>query len=307
MLIERREVTNRELWLRWRREDLTASDIAAAAGFDPRRSPFSVYAEKTGMVEPEVDNALMRRGRWLEPAVLAALREQQPTWRIRPANVYLRDPDSRLGATPDAVAVVPDIGLVNAQLKVVSRPVFERDWADGVPIYYEIQTIVEGLLTEAKMSVIAALVIDTFNAELVIREVPRHEGAEQRAVEIAREFWERVAAQKPPMAQYDMDADLLRSILPAEVEGRVIDLSTDNRIGELLDQRERLSKLESQAKKELKAINAEVGEKIGDAESAIVPGWRTITYKTQHRKAYEVAATSFRVLRAVREEVDDDE
>lgn len=303
MRVEIRKITDRNEWLAWRRHDLTASDLAAAAGFDDRRSPLSVYAEKTGLVAPTADTLLMRRGRWLEIAVLAALREQRPDWEIKRAGVYLRDADSRLGATPDAVAIVPGItGIAAIQLKVVSRPVFERDWTEeGAPLNYQVQTIVEAMLMEASHAYLAALVIDTFSADLVVVDVPRHAKAEERAVEVARDFWRRVDACDPPPMNYDQDAELVRRLYPASSPGKTVDLTGDNMIRELLERRETTIGLRNAAADELASIDTEIKSKLGDADRAIVPGWR-LTWKSQSRKGYSVAPSEFRVLRVTQEE-----
>ena len=236
MRIENRQIVNRDEWLAWRRQDLTASDLAAAAGYDERRSPLAVYAEKAGLIEPTGDTPIMRRGRWLEVAALTALREERPGWEIKRAGVYLRDPDSRLGATPDAVAIVPGLdGIAAVQFKVVSRPVFERDWtSETAPLKYQIQTLVEAMLMEASHAFVVALVIDTFTADLAIRDVPRNAAAEERAVEVARDFWRRVYEGRPPPMDYQSDEVLVRRLYPRSTPGKTVDLSLDDRIGDLL-------------------------------------------------------------------------
>jgi len=298
--VEKIPIADRASWLALRRADLTASDVAAVAGFDKRRSPLAVFAEKTGLASPDGDSDIMRRGRWLEPAVLTALREQRPTWDIRRAGVYLRAPEIRLGATPDAVAIDPERGdgIVNVQCKVVSRPVFEADWADSVPIAYQIQTLTEGLLIGAEHSVIVALVIGTYSADLEIRDVPRHAEAEARIEETARMFWQGVADGVPPRADYERDGDVIADIFRQPVPGAEIDLSADNRIGEVLAEIEQLKAVTKPAKDRIEALENEVKDKLGVAEIGKVPGW-TVTWKRQTRKAYVAKESSFRKLHIV--------
>src|SRR5262245_52900443 len=129
MAIERYPVdpiNRRAEWLSLRAHDLTASDVGAWLGVDPYRTPFAVVAQKLG-IEQVIETGLMRRGRWLESASLIALAERYPTWDIRPAGIYCRDTEVRLGATPDAIAEDPgEPGLVAVQVKVVTRPSFEQ-------------------------------------------------------------------------------------------------------------------------------------------------------------------------------------
>src|SRR5262245_60978416 len=98
-----------------RAQDLTASDLGAAFGCDAYKTQLQLYAEKTGQLQPQADNNQMRRGRWLETAVLHAIRETHPDWDVRPVERYLRDPDLRLGATPDYFADIGDGAVTNVQ------------------------------------------------------------------------------------------------------------------------------------------------------------------------------------------------
>ena len=151
--IERRPITSRAEWLEWRMQDVTASDVAALFGVHPYgRTALSVWAEKSGLTGGLADSAVLRRGRWAEPAVLAMLADERPTWIIRPrARSTLRDASIRLGATPDAVAIDPErpgVGLV--QIKTVTERVYERDWTnDEPPIGYQLQALTEAMLAGA--------------------------------------------------------------------------------------------------------------------------------------------------------------
>ena len=106
MPIERREITNtpagREQWKAWRRADVaTASTTGALFGYHPWTTPLKLYTAARGVEFDERETKLMRRGRLLEHSVPAAVMEERPEWYVSPAGVYLRDPELRLGATPD--------------------------------------------------------------------------------------------------------------------------------------------------------------------------------------------------------------
>lgn len=295
-MIERHPIKSREVWLAMRSNDLTASDIGAAVGIDPYKSALQLYGEKTGQLMPSGDNKMMRRGRWLESAVIAAIEDEYPEWGpISRPKIYLRDPDLRLGATPDAVAGT-DGELVNIQCKVVSKPAYERDWSEGPPLPYTLQTATEALLMGADRSMIAALVIDTYSAELVIHDVPRHAGAEGRVKEIARQFWDNVATGKRPAADYVKDRQTIAELHPVSVPLPVLDLSGDNRLAELLPAREMLKGEIAELTRQVEAFDTEIKAKLGDHERAELPGWR-VSWKTQTRAERIMPASSFRVLR----------
>lgn len=296
-MIECHAITSRDQWLALRAQDLTASDIGAAVGVDPYKTALKLYAEKTGLLMADPDNKMMRRGRWLEAAVLSALREELPDWSIEKSNSYLRDAALRLGATPDATAVIPgEPGLINVQCKVVARPTYEREWAAGPPLAYVLQTLTEGLLMDAGRSIIAALVIDTYSAELELHAVHRHSRAERRVQAIAAEFWANVAAGRRPAADFARDADTVVALFPQSVPEPVLDLSGDNALGVLLPQRAVLKEQMALDEKRLDAIDTEIKDKLGAAEIATLPGWK-ISWKTHERAGYTVAASTYRALR----------
>jgi hypothetical protein len=70
-----------------------------------------------------------------------------------------------------------------------------------------------------------------------------------------------------------------------------IDLGADNRLAQVLKERENVRKLLDISKKNIKAYDAEIIEKLNGAETAIAGDWK-ISHKTTHvpeavRKAYD--------------------
>jgi predicted phage-related endonuclease len=88
---------------------------------------------------------------------------------------------------------------------------------------------------------------------------------------------------------------------PHHVEGKAIDLRHDNRMPELLAARDALAERIRESEADKDVIENEIKSKIGDAETAIVPGWR-VSLREQHRKEHTVRASSFRVLRTAKEQ-----
>src|SRR5262245_10860660 len=104
MTIERRPFDlerDREKWLQWRREDvITGSNIAALWDKHPWISKFRLYQQARGAEFPEKpETSLMRRGRILENAADAAIKEERPDWILHKPGEYLRDTELRVGAT----------------------------------------------------------------------------------------------------------------------------------------------------------------------------------------------------------------
>ena len=310
MPTERIPIISREQWLTLRQSFITASDVPSICDVG-YRSPLAVYAEKTGLALPPEENDVMRRGRWMEPAVFTALSEEYPTWEIRRAKVFLADKERRLGATPDGVFFDPDrpqsLGLV--QTKVVSRPVFHRDWLDDpdnwredrdapahVPTGYQLQTITEAMLAEADRPIVAALVLDTFGAFLRVFDVPRHAPAESTIVERVKEWWLHVDHGAMPPVDPERDAEIIKTLYPVD-DGTEIDLSGDNEILSLVDQRDTTKHVMKADAETVERIDTAIKAKLGAHSYARLSDGRVISWKSQERKAYSVDATSYRVLR----------
>jgi putative phage-type endonuclease len=299
MLVERIPVTDRASWLAMRQQDVTASDIAAVAGVDPRRSRLRVWAEKAGMVPGVEENNLMRRGRWMEPAAIAALAEVRPTWDVRRATVYLRAPELRIGATPDAVAIDPEReGHGVVQIKVVSAPVFERDWRTpeglAAPLYYQLQTLTEARLAGAAWAVVAALVIDTFDADLHLVDVQQSEGAWARLTREVESFWRSIEAGAMPAIDPVRDAETLAALYPREADTPQIDLPAE--LVPLLTERAELKATIKAAEERVDEIDAVAKAALGNAAIGTCPPFR-VTWKTEHRAERVQKAWTGRVLR----------
>jgi predicted phage-related endonuclease len=278
-----------------RAQDLTASDIAAAFGVSPYKTQLALYAEKAGLLAPVSDNPMMRRGRWLESSVLYAIRETYPDWDVRPVGLYLRDPDIRLGATPDYFADIGDGKVTNIQAKIVARPTFTMNWSAGAPLGYQLQTITENMMLEAEQGYIAALVIDAYSADLEMIEVPRNPAIEERIRQMAVTFWENIANGVRPVADPEKDAETVAALFPVSVPEPVLDLSGDNRLADILPVRDKIKADISALEKALKTYDTEIKDKLGEAEKATLPGW-SISWPTIQREERVTPAGSYRRL-----------
>lgn len=296
--VHRRAVTTRAEWLDWRRAYLCASELGAVCGVDDYRTPLSVYAEKAGLVMSQGDSPILRRGRNFEKAALTYLSEDFPSWRIEQPNVFLFENTHRLGATPDALVERPEYqGIVNCQIKTIALPSFEG-WDGTPPMSYTLQVACENMMLNADHGILAVLAVGNYSADLHIFDIPRHAAAEARICEIADEFWKDMAAGRMPAANYKKDAETIASLYP-EATSESIDLTTDNRLGEALEERELLKANVSDMLEEISALDTEIKAKLGEHAAGIFPGWK-ITLKEQTRKSYLVPEWTGRVLRVSR-------
>jgi len=302
MPVETISITSRDQWLALRSQDITASVAGALLGVHEYTTPYALWALKTGQIQEDAEETpAMRRGRRLEPIAIEELRELRPDWQVKPCKFYYRDPEARLGATPDAFASCPERGLGIVQIKTVEPMIFRKKWRDPetgeieLPLWIAVQAIVEAHLTGAKWACVVALIVG-HGIDLEIIDVPIHAGVIDRIRTAVADFWHLVGSGETPAPDYGRDGAIIEQLFRAD-NGETIDLTTDNALPGLLAERERLSEEKSAAEKRLKEIKAEILAKLGNASFARVADGRLISAKTIHRKEYIAKASSYRDLR----------
>lgn len=304
--VEKIAIQDRASWLELRKKDVTASVAGVLLGVHDYQSAYGLWALKSGRIEedPEETSA-MRRGRLLEDDALQVLAEDRPTWKVLPANdFYYRDPIARLGATPDAFAVDPEReGQGIIQVKTVEPSIFRKKWRDPetgaveLPLWIAVQSIVEAHLSGSSWAAVAAMTVG-FGLDVHVIEVPIHAGVIERVKRAVADFWQMIDEGREPDPDYGRDASLIeRLILRGGDSGEILDLSGDNMLPELLDERASLAGNKTAIEKRQKEIKAELLAKLGAAAAATIADGRVITSKTVHRKPYQVAASSYRDVR----------
>jgi predicted phage-related endonuclease len=249
-------IESRGQWLQLRKGDLTASAIAALFNVHPYLSPEQLVEEKRGLYD-RGDSPAMRRGRILEPAVIEALHEEHPDWRLERAATYHRLPDYRLGCTPDCW--LDDDGLV--QCKTVAPEEWQR-WGGRPPLAYTLQTLTELLVTGKSRGYLAIMVLNRAYP-VILFPVPRHEGAEAKIIAAATSWWSAFDAGLSPVAD---DAAALAADLD---DGSHKDLSSDNELPGLLAERQDLVVRAKVDETRLKEIDSTIKDRNGTARTAI--------------------------------------
>jgi predicted phage-related endonuclease len=300
-------VIDRNQWLALRKRDVTASVAAALFGdIHPYQTAYGLWALKSGLVtEDHTENPAMRRGRLLEPIALQMLAEDFSSWKIEPAGVYYSDPDARIGATPDAFAIQPDTkGFGIVQVKTAGKFAFKKGWKSSegdidTPLWVAVQASVEAALTGASWAVVAVLELGDGGLDLHVEDIPLRPALMVKLRELAKDFWRRVDEKDAYAPDYGRDAAILAKIY-AEAEDAEIDLSGNNRIPQIIAEREALKSREKDgddAVKARKVLDAELIHVLGNCERGRLADGRIVTAKTTRRGAYEVKATSYRQIK----------
>ena len=152
-------------WLRL----MTGSKMAAVVGLSPWESPFSLWHRMAGAIDGQADSAILRRGHYLEPAILRWLADQHPDWTLLPGGMWQHPDDSRFAASPDAMAWSPTDGMRCIEAKTAANDEhWGRPGSDEIPVGYKVQVMWEMACSGARTTHIAVLTSRLAFAEYVI-------------------------------------------------------------------------------------------------------------------------------------------
>jgi predicted phage-related endonuclease len=296
---------SREEWLALRQGLCGASECAALIGVHPWLTLAQLWAIKSGRLDPDPENPAMRRGRYLEATALRILADEKPDWHVTPnpmpGGSFFSDPETRLGATPDAFAGKPpdilETGIV--QVKSIAPHTFKREWLNDagevdVPLHVVVQTALEMHLTGCTWAVVAALVVDSGIALHVI-DVKPIDGLIEKLISANKDFWHFVETGTRPPLDYERDGALIAR-LNKGVSDKTLDLSGDNAFIDAVNEHAACSHDISLLAKRKDRAEAEIRDKLGDATGAEA-GEFFVSAKIVNRAAHQVAATSYRQLR----------
>jgi hypothetical protein len=306
--IQRLDASDQATWLSLRGRDVTASSAGALFGVHEYVTPFLLWALKSGRVanDPE-DTPAMRRGRLLEPVAVAILQEDHPAWTVEhnegPGRVYLRDAAARIGATPDVFAHDPDRGRGIVQIKSVEASIYRKKWVNPdthevePPLWIAVQTLLEGHLDGADFIDVAPLVVG-HGVELQRIPIAPNPSLINRLYDRVGEFWRMIERGDEPAPDYAQDGATIARMYDAD-DGGEMDLGP--RASEIVEARAALKADIKAAEAGIETLNAEIKDMLGNCAIGMLDDGRRVTWKTTHRKAYQVPESQFRTLRFPRE------
>jgi len=268
---------NEQEWLDARKLDVTSTDMAALLGLSKFKSRFALWHEKkTGIIANEfVENDRTKWGKRLQNVIAHGICEDNG-WKGEDLGLfYISDSSLRIGCSLDVLVDCPDRGKGLMEVKNVGLDAFAASWTDeDAPAYYETQLQLELHMAnkagiDLTWGVIAALVGGN-SPKLYFRDYDREIGAMME--EQAQRFWLSIEDGEEPKPDYAIDGPLLQKLRGAVQEKNTIDISTNNRVYELIEEYGRGGDLEKEGKAMKEAAKAEMLDIIGNADKALFNG-----------------------------------
>lgn len=289
--------SNRENWLTARRTGIGGSDVASVLGLNPWRTPYDLWMDKTGQVPHSEENAAMHFGTILEQVVADEFVLRTGKKVRRDNQMHRTGKDNFQIANLDRVVVGED-----AILECKTANAFRADdWGESqedeiianqvvtehkIPLYYETQIQwYMGVCQKSK----AYLAVLIGGQDFRIYCIAFNQTIYASLVEKCQAFWfENVVANVAPKPINIEDVKKLY----AKDNGEMLEASNEiaTAIGEYKTKASQVKSL----KKELDSLQNIICTALGEAQGFLIGGQIAATYKTCQRKAYSVAASSYR-------------
>jgi len=284
------QTLTQEEWIKERQAGIGASEVATALGLNPYKSPYTLWAEKRGIVLPNARETLaMRLGHLLEPIVTTLYEDETGRRTHDPGEfAFRRSTDwDFLFCTPDRIVYDGKRGFGALELKT-SGQFSAKDWRGGsVPLHHQVQNQAQMLILNLKWGSVAGLI---GNRDFFTRDFDRQDGLLFKVVEHLKRFWDRVQTGTAPPVDGSKSTKETLCLLHPNDNGATATLSSDT-----VNQDKRLIEIKAMLKKlETEKIELEnwFKEQIGDATFGEFGNVR-YSLKTQVRKGKITVADEY--------------
>ena len=185
---------SREEWVQSRKDSIGGSDAASLLGLNPYSSPYALWAEKTGAIEPEdiSEREAVRLGNYLEPYVAQRFTEITGK-KVRRENYILKNSDYPWAhANVDRLVVGEKAGL---ECKTTSALNLKKFKNGEYPANYYCQCMHYMAVTGYEKWYLAVLI---GNHDFRIFEIHRDEDEIAALMAAEEQFWSCVTSNTPP-------------------------------------------------------------------------------------------------------------
>ena len=185
---------DREEWVQSRKESIGGSDAASLLGLNPYSSPYALWAEKTGAIEPEdiSEKEAVRLGVFLEPYVAQRFTEVTGK-KVRRENYILKNSDYPWAhANVDRLVIGEKAGL---ECKTTSALNLKKFKGGEYPANYYCQCMHYMAVTGYQKWYLAVLI---GNNDFRVFEILRDEDEITALMAAERQFWDCVTSNTPP-------------------------------------------------------------------------------------------------------------
>lgn len=272
---------SREEWLSLRKNGIGGSDAASIIGVNPFSSPYRVWADKTGRLDPQPDSEAMRQGRDLEEYVAKRFCEQTGK-KVKRSNImYFSDEYPFMLADVDRLIVGEKAGL---ECKTTSTLNLKNFKNGEFPMTYYCQCLHYMIVTGYRKWYLAVLV---FGRDFYVFEIPYDEEDAQALIEAEKDFWENnVVPDIEPDPQGEPPTTRTIKTLYDDIEVNKEPIELDD-TEPLIEEYNRQDEIENEAKKRKEEIKQKIQLKLKEYSQGYTDNYRII-WKPQTRQNFDV-------------------
>jgi predicted phage-related endonuclease len=288
--------TNEQEWLH-EREKLA---VTASDAYTLLTKPLLLYARKKGLIEGPAQSERMTWGKRLQGEIAKGFAEDtgRTVKLADPFTLFVHDDYPMVGATPDAIEMVPDRESKGA----VEIKNTDIEWIDEPPTQYQAQIQVQMSVLDYKWGTLVAL---HRGNKLIWSDIMRHDAFLKTFLSKAEEFSWRLATNNPPPVDADGSDEAgkaLAALFPKDT-GSSVGLPP-----EALQWTDELEALKNQKKaieEQVTLRESWLKEQIKDATYGVLVDGRRYSWKEQTRitpPRLEAQVSKFRVLKLLKGE-----
>ena len=271
-------ITDKQSWLENRLLDVTSTEVSALFNLNPYQTEFELYHQKKDKVVVNIDdNERMAWGRRLEDSI-AQEAAKRNGWDITNFDVYMRDPETRMGSSFDYKIHSQTNNPAILEIKNVDGLAYRKNWIEHdeyniePPEHIALQLQHQLEITGYNVGYIVALVGG--NTMKVVRS-ERDPRIGKLLKGKVKNFWERIKLGVPPDVDYTRDSQYIMKNLCNQADAGVT-LEADEEMDKLVDDYYAINKEYVSLGKTKDSIKAQILERSNNA-SKIVSKYGTIS------------------------------
>ena len=280
-------------WLKSRKAGVGGSDMSTILGLNSFKTPYELWLEKTGRVEPEdiSDKWAIVKGNALENELRKRFRAQHPEMIVTDGTdkQFIMRAKPYLRASLDGILQREDGSFGILEIKTAGNR-RAGDWHDEdgnlrIPPYYLVQVEFYMLVTGWTWGYVYAAIGDDEPVEIPFQADVEDMAAIDKA---AADFWRFVTTDTPPQLT---GSDVQKAFPEPTLD--IVDESDDDDLYALLAQYGSAIRMLQDMKAAQKKLQEQIILRIG-SHTGVRCGNLQATYKTTTRKEYTVKATTYR-------------
>ena len=263
-------ITDKQSWLENRLLDVTSTVVSALFNLNPYQTEFELYHQKKDKVVVNLeDTERLAWGRRLEDSIALEFADRNK-FKVEQFDVYMRDPDSRMGSSFDYKIVSGDEPAI-LEIKNVDALAYRKNWIEydeetiSPPDHISLQLQHQLEITGYNVGYIVALVGG--NTMKVVKS-KRDPEIGKIIKEKVKNFWQRIKTNTPPDVDYTRDSQYIMKNLCNQADASLI-LNADGDMDQLIAEYNLVNKEYALLSKTRDAIKAQILDSSQNASKII--------------------------------------